>query len=142
MQQEIHRLQTLRDQLSHDSDQQAEDYIKSLAWTKECTVKLYIQGWVAAGMPIFELVVSGNFPEIKRYKSICVAGSNTGDNYQSIYCLKDFDGRVKLSTNNCDLLIDFFKKNKFKKIEFDENYLELLSTLKQLQKGVVFQFQK
>ncbi len=125
------QIQNLNKERNTLIDNYQNEKILSLEWTKECSAKLQINHFFAAGIPKYQIFLSNNAPYCPNTIEVM---SLYSENYTHamIYSSKSYDSGPCFYTSSNQTLINFLNKVQFKSLEYDQNILELLLSVKQI----------
>lgn len=129
---QIANLKEEQSKLLNEKKSLTEEGIKSLEWTKDCIGIFEILSWggVGTGCPTYVIKVGG--PSVPNtIKAITIMGDHSHSDYNMLFG-SAYGGDFKtFYTCSLDVLLEFLKKVKFKKLDYNEKHLTALMAIKQ-----------
>lgn len=131
---ELRRLNELKANLLKEESEKTEEFIRNLTWTHNCSARLEITGFLAAGLPKYKIYVFGNVPKTPEYKGVIhILGDSKFYQDNVVFTSNDYpSGFSCFYTNSESALIELMSSAIFKSFEYDEKQWRVLDAARKI----------
>lgn len=132
---EIQKLQELRQQALSEKQNEIEQHIKSLSWTKDCDAILEINPLSAMGLPKYKIFLLGEIPKFdifSKYQCTSVMGDHGCYEFNMMYGKQNktysYNYEDYCFYTSCDKrLLAFLEIVEFKSLDYNKTDWEVLN---------------